>query len=92
MNDTYPIAYVQVIAMLNYYVKKEQLSNIPISVIRKMIIKADKNYTFEFDNENPYKSLNKKAKAILLHLYKEYFLDEEKGKKLLLYMKTLKNN
>ena len=56
-----------------------------------MVAKADKNYVFEFDNQNPYKLLNKKAKSILLYLHKEYFLNDEQVKRLLQYLKIANN-
>ncbi len=89
MNDTYPIAYVQVLCVLKRFINKRDLIYIPTSVIQNMVEKADKNYVFEFDDNNPYKSLSKKAKSILICLYKEYFLDKDQGKRLLQYLKTL---
>ncbi len=79
MVTTYEMAYVEVLAVLRNYLSKEELDKIPQEKIDFFEKHKDCNYIFNINNELPIEkqSISKKAKAILVILYRDYFADEQ---------------
>ena len=79
---TYEMAYVEVLAVLRNYLSNEEFSKIPQEKIDFFEKYKDKNYTFELNKELPIEKQNisKKANAILVILYRDYFADDNQKK------------
>ena len=75
---TYEMAYVEVLAVLRNYLSSEEFSKIPQEKIEFFEKYKDKNYIFELNKELPIEKQNisKKANAILVILYRDYFADK----------------
>ena len=76
--------YAEVLIILNYYLHPEEFNRIPQEKLQLIASKADKDFVMEIDEEKPFEEQNisKRAKAIILGLYKKYFINDEQGKKL----------
>ena len=79
---TYEMAYVEVLAVLRNYLSSEEFSKIPQEKIDFFEKYKDKNYIFELNKELPIEKQNisKKANAILVILYRDYFADDNQKK------------
>lgn len=80
MNKKYRNAISEVIAVLKYYLKPEELEKIPQEKIKWLYENANKNYCFEIDEKKPLEeqNLSQEANTIIVSIYREYFLDKEK--------------
>lgn len=76
---TYAMAYTEVFELLKYF-PEEQLSRIPAEKIEFFKQNKDPNYNFEIkDTEDITKNnISRKAYAIIIALYNDYFLSENK--------------
>ena len=79
MVTTYEMAYVEVLAILKKYLKEDEFNKIPKEKIDFLEKNKDCNYIFNINNELPIEkqSISKKAKAILVILYRDYFANEQ---------------
>ena len=79
MVTTYEMAYVEVLAILKNYLKEDEFNKIPKEKIDFLEKNKDCNYIFNINNELPIEkqSISKKAKAILVILYRDYFANEQ---------------
>ena len=79
MITTYEMAYVEVLAILKKYLKENEFNKIPKEKIDFFEKHKDFNYIFNINNELPIEkqSISKKAKAILVILYRDYFANEQ---------------
>ncbi len=79
MVTTYEMAYVEVLAILKKYLKEDEFNKIPKEKINFLEKNKDCNYIFNINNELPIEkqSISKKAKAILVILYRDYFANEQ---------------
>ena len=77
-NDTYSRSYVEVLEILKY-VPIEEYKKIPQEKIIFYESNKDKEYIYRYNEDN--KVISRKAKAILINLYKNYIAsDDEKNK------------
>ena len=76
--------YAEVLIILNYYLHHEEFNKIPQEKLQLIASKADKDFVMDIDEEKPFEEqkISKRAKAIILGLYKKYFINDEQGKKL----------
>ena len=76
--------YAEVLILLNYYLRPEEFNKIPQEKIQLIANKADKDFVMDIDEEKTFEEqkISKRAKAIILGLYKKYFINDEQGKKL----------
>jgi hypothetical protein len=77
-NDTYACTYVEVLEILKH-IPKEEYNKIPQEKIIFYENNRDKEYKFFYNGDN--KVISRKAKTILINLYKNYIANlEEKTK------------
>ena len=77
-NDTYACTYVEVLEILKH-IPKEEYNKIPQEKIIFYENNKDKEYKFFYNGDN--KVISRKAKTILINLYKNYIANlEEKTK------------
>ena len=83
--------YAEVLILLNYYLIPDEFSKIPQDKLEFMANHADKNFILEIDEEKPFseQKISKEAKAIILSLYKKYFITSEQGKRLNQLLKNI---
>lgn len=76
--------YAEVLILLNYYLRPEEFKKIPQEKIELMLNRADKDFVMDIDEKKSFseQKISKRAKAIILGLYKKYFINEAQGKKL----------
>ena len=76
---TYAMAYTEVLELLKYF-PEDEFSRIPTEKIEFFEQNKDKNYNFEIkDTEDISKNnISRKAYAIIIALYNDYFLSENK--------------
>ena len=79
MNNTYPMAYVEVLTLLKYYLKEEDYNKIPKEKIEFFEKNADSEYKYRIDKSKPYakQEISKKANSIIVSLYRDYFVTPE---------------
>ena len=79
---TYEMAYVEVLSVLKNYLSKKEFDKIPQEKIDFFEKYKDQNYTFELNKELPIEKQNisKKANAILVILYRDYFANDHQKK------------
>ena len=75
----FPKAYVEVLEILKY-IPEDEYEKIPIELIHKMQIEADKEYKFEVTNFENFQEqkLLKETETILAVLYRDYWASKEK--------------
>lgn len=90
MEETYEKAFVEVLAIIKNLPKKEY-EKIPKEKIEILEKHSDKSYEFNININVPLESQNisKKANAILVTLYRDYFATDSQKEKL---KEILKNN
>lgn len=83
MEITYAKAYKEVLVILEH-LPKEEYKKIPTEEIRFYQENCDKEYKYELQNELPLEKQNisKKANAILVSIFRDYFATEIQKKKL----------
>ena len=83
INDTYEMAYVEVLEILNH-LPQEDYNKIPKEKIEYYEKNKDRNYFFKFDEYFPIEEqrISKKAKAIIISLFKNYFATQIQQQKL----------
>lgn len=79
MNNTYSMAYTEVLTLLKYYLKEEDYNKIPKEKIEFFEKNADAEYKYRIDKSKPYakQNISKKANSIIVSLYRDYFVTEE---------------
>ena len=79
MNNTYPMAYTEVLTLLKYYLKEEDYNKIPKEKIEFFEKNADSEYKYRIDKSKPYakQNISKKANSIIVSLYRDYFVTHE---------------
>lgn len=89
MISTYEMAYKEVLEVLKY-LDEEDLKKIPLEEIRFLKLHADKTYNYIYDEKLPIdkQNISKKAKAILLAYFRDYFATENQKRKLEIILKN----
>lgn len=82
-NDTYEMAYVEVLEILKH-LSQEDYNKIPKEKIEYYEKYKDRNYFYQFDEYFPIEEqrISKKAKAIIITLFKNYFATQIQQQKL----------
>ncbi len=78
-NTTYACSYVEVLEILKK-IPKTELDKIPKEKLEFYESNKDKNYIYFYNDENTI--ISKKAKAILINLYKNYIATENEKTKI----------
>ena len=83
VNDTYEMAYVEVLEILKH-LPQEDYNRIPKEKIEYYEKYKDRNYFYQFDKYLPIEEqrISKKAKAIIITLFKNYFATQIQQQKL----------
>ena len=83
--------YAEVLILMNYYLRPNELEKIPKEKLEFMKNKADKKYVLDIDETKSFseQKISKKAKAIILSLYKKYFITKEQENKLNQLLKNI---
>ncbi len=77
-NNTYPCSYVEILEILRH-IPKEEYRKIPQEKIMFYQANKDNEYIYIYNENN--KVISRKAKTILINLYKNYIANiEEKSK------------
>lgn len=79
----YSNAYKEVLVLFEYFLDEDDLLKIPSEQLEHIKKNANHKYTYTIDKTKPLEEqkISKEAKAIIVSLYKKYFLDDEKRKK-----------
>lgn len=79
MNNAYPMAYKEVLTILDYYLNEEDYSKIPKEKIQFFKQNTSEEYKYKIDMSKPYteQSISKEANSIIVSIYREYFVNEE---------------
>ncbi len=82
-NETYEMAYVEVLEILKH-LPEEEYNKIPKEKIEYYEKYKDENYFYQFDEHFPIEEqiISKKAKAIIISLFKNYFATQIQQQKL----------
>ena len=80
MHKKYKNAITEVIAVLKYYLKPEELKKIPQEKIMWLNKNANPKYDFKIDESKTLEeqNLSQEANTIIVSLYRDYFLEKEK--------------
>ena len=83
--------YAEVLILLNYYLIPEELNKIPKEKLDFMTNEADKEFELYIDETKTFaeQKISRKAKAMILSLYKKYFINKEQGEKLDQLLKSI---
>lgn len=89
MTVTYEMAYKEVLEVLKN-LDEQDLKKIPIEEIRFLKLHADKTYNYIYNEKLPIEkqNLSKKAKAILVTYFRDYFATENQKRKLEIILKN----
>lgn len=79
----YAKAYTEVLEILSH-LSQEEYAKIPLEKIRFYKKNMDKNYSFKIDPKKDLaeQNISKKANAIIINLYRDYFATEEQNQKI----------
>lgn len=96
MNLEYSNACKEVLVLFDYFLDENELSKIPKKQIDYLKKLANPKYNYVVDESKALEEqeISKEAKAIILSLYKKYFINEDKKKAVdeILKLMDIKNN